>query len=494
MHTLIELFQQLPNWVNQHQHWFALAAFFIAFCESLAIIGLFIPGSSSLIAIGFFIGGGHLPLWPVILMTILGSFAGDLISFAIGRRYQQSIRRRWPFKHFTTLFNQGDQFFQKYGGKSVFFGRFIRPLHPTIPLIAGMMKLEWRPFLIADLASAMIWSPACFIPGLFVGYGLIDLPAKQAEGLLMGLLFGLLCFFGIYWLIRKIYLHIHRRIFKRLQQVWHTLSSPFLHNLLRDAERPNDTRQLSLAIWTMLCLMLLFMLFILVRLQLGISYINTTSHLGLLDIRNQLLLDIMTIISFIGQKTILIPTVLAVVLYAVWHKQWRLALHWLGLLLACALMIIVFKQLSHSPRPSDIVAVPSGFSFPSGHVVLSIAIWGFLAYLVREHMPKTIQHWPINIVSLLTILVIFSRLYLGVHWLTDTLGGIFLGLTCLFITIISYRRQKTSRIAIDQLLPLMLLVFLVIGSIYGWKYYQQHMHDYQITHSADLFEPTIVVE
>lgn len=114
-----------------------------------------------------------------------------------------------------------------------------------------------------------------------------------------------------------------------------------------------------------------------------------------------------------------------------WWKQARPRLiGWLaGALAGAAGLEYVLKHLVDRTRPIVVpyLAPHSGLSFPSGHATASLAFFGMLAILLA-HRSRSLAKAPIYIASgLLVGLVGFSRIYLGVHWPTDVLGGYLLG-------------------------------------------------------------------
>ncbi|AKQ45858.1 phosphoesterase [Rufibacter radiotolerans] len=88
------------------------------------------------------------------------------------------------------------------------------------------------------------------------------------------------------------------------------------------------------------------------------------------------------------------------------------------------------KKIISRDRPEEIVAFypEHNFSFPSGHATTAISLYGMLAYFAYRHAKKTKERTVVLIVSALLILLVgFSRIYLGVHFLSDVLAGFLLG-------------------------------------------------------------------
>lgn len=110
------------------------------------------------------------------------------------------------------------------------------------------------------------------------------------------------------------------------------------------------------------------------------------------------------------------------------------------------LLNYLIKIIIQRPRPniSRMVDV-SGFSYPSGHAMITVGLYGFIMYWVF----KNIKNKPLRVVllCLLTLLIIhidISRIYLGVHYPSDVVGGLLLGIAVLIfvITLMNHRRFK----------------------------------------------------
>lgn len=98
---------------------------------------------------------------------------------------------------------------------------------------------------------------------------------------------------------------------------------------------------------------------------------------------------------------------------------------------------VIFKNFIKRERPLDsLIPIPSDYSFPSGHTMCSVAFYGFLIYLVNKYVKNKILKVILNVLFVLSIvLVSFSRLYLGVHYLSDVIMGILLGILSLLMYI-----------------------------------------------------------
>jgi membrane-associated phospholipid phosphatase len=149
------------------------------------------------------------------------------------------------------------------------------------------------------------------------------------------------------------------------------------------------------------------------------------------------LIPIMLLISISGSQ---IPTLVTAILvsYFVWKRRgYDLAL----LVLAVGgaeLVNLSTKSFFHRVRPSftDPITSAGGFSFPSGHAMGAMVFYGWLAYWLWHDNPRTIPRVVVGaIFPVIVVLVGFSRIYLGVHYPSDVVGGYAAGLAWLALTI-----------------------------------------------------------
>lgn len=101
------------------------------------------------------------------------------------------------------------------------------------------------------------------------------------------------------------------------------------------------------------------------------------------------------------------------------------------------------KHIVRRPRPNVLRLVEEdGYSFPSGHSMVSMAFYGIVIYLVYKNVSNKYLKWLlITLLSLLILSIGFSRIYVGVHYFTDVAGGFLLGLAYLIIYINIYNKK-----------------------------------------------------
>jgi membrane-associated phospholipid phosphatase len=151
-------------------------------------------------------------------------------------------------------------------------------------------------------------------------------------------------------------------------------------------------------------------------------------------------------ITMLGSTLVLALVAGVTAAYLVWRARGRDAALVAVAFAGAQLLTWILKATFERPRPAfdDPVATAGWFSFPSGHALSSIAVYGTLAYLLAG----ALRSWRTRAaglagVALLVAAIGFSRLYLGVHYLTDVLAGYSAGLAWLLFAIALLRMRGT---------------------------------------------------
>ncbi|NID13627.1 phosphatase PAP2 family protein [Fibrivirga algicola] len=127
------------------------------------------------------------------------------------------------------------------------------------------------------------------------------------------------------------------------------------------------------------------------------------------------------------------------------HKKRNVLILW-SLIAGVASFVQVGKRTFVRERPLQVAYYPeTGYSFPSGHSATAMILYGLLAYWLIRGQRSVTRRVGIGVAAVGLILMVgFSRIYLGVHFLSDVLGGYLLGLCWLIVGIVLTEWQRTS--------------------------------------------------
>lgn len=203
---MMEYLASLLDWVGAHAFWAGPVVFLVAMLESLALVGLVVPGAVLMFGFGALIGSGRLEFWPITLWATVGAIVGDGLSYLLGRLLKDRLRQVTPFRQHPQLLAAGVGFFQRHGALSIVLGRFVGPLRPVIPAVAGMLQMPASHFLFTNILSAIVWAPAYLLPGLVLVASLSLAAAVAGRLLLIGavlLLVGWLLFMAIRYIYKR---------------------------------------------------------------------------------------------------------------------------------------------------------------------------------------------------------------------------------------------------------------------------------------------------
>lgn len=174
-----------------------------------------------------------------------------------------------------------------------------------------------------------------------------------------------------------------------------------------------------------------------------ISPVDSLVESFAIGIRNDKLTNFMITITNLSRAYFLISASI-ILLFILKNKK-------TALLIIINLVVVflssqLFKFIFHRTRPDGehIVSV-LGYSYPSGHAMVSMAYFGFILYLINKKIPKKIDRIILTIItSIMIFLIGFSRIYLGVHYASDVFAGFLLASAYLviFLTIISNNEVK----------------------------------------------------
>jgi membrane protein DedA with SNARE-associated domain/membrane-associated phospholipid phosphatase len=430
----------------------------ILFGVMLESTGVPLPGETILIASGILVQRGHLDLGYVIVFGILGAVVGDQIGYWVGRGGGRPFVLRWGRYVFITpqRLGRAEAFFERHGGKAVFLARFFSGLRVVGALVAGISRMRWGTFILYNALGGAVWATAVVLVGYFLGssIGLVERWLGRATLVLASVLAVAVAFYLAYrWAS-----HNRERLVGWGEAL---LAYPPVARL-----RTRYDAQLR---W------------LLRRLTPG-QYLGLHLTIGLLAAAGGLWLfgglaeDLLTgdpivrfdraldaylharatpplttfflIITAFGSIEPLVLLGVIMAAFLAWGRRWVFLGSWLAAVAGSAVLNHLLKELFARPRPhfEHPLLVETSYSFPSGHAMESFVVYGMLAYFAV----LALRTWESRVgvvcgAALLVVLIGFSRMYLGVHYLSDVLAGYAAGavwLSALITGVETIRRSK----------------------------------------------------
>lgn len=427
--------------------WLLVIILLVAMLESLAVIGIVVPGVVLLGAAASIAGHQDLPLWMALVAGIIGAFAGDNLSFWLGRTQRRRIPHWWPLTRHPEWLSRGHEFFQRHGSLSVVIGRFVGPVRPFIPMIAGMLSMPTRRFAVVNFLSALAWAPVYILPGYFLGRSweeLMQLP-PGAERWLLTLSISLLALALLFSAIRYQLSadgRVHRWLEKRmagshaLTRGWSALCSPPPANEFPLASLSLLlTSLIALTAWT-----------IWVLIHNGPLPMDEQIHsLAKLLQRNWLVGTSETLAKIgdaLGIGVLMAPWLI----WLLFARRFAALLHIAGALILVAVSNTIFKDLAGRARPDTPDYLTGSMSYPSAHTSTIVVVVGLTAAFAAQVMPQRYRAYAYWAGILACAPMALSRLVIGVHWASDLIGGALLGLVVCALTRISYQHfQRPDR-------------------------------------------------
>ncbi|MBW1980516.1 MAG: VTT domain-containing protein [Deltaproteobacteria bacterium] len=486
------------TFVAHHPHFAYGTIFLIALSESLAFVGLLVPGTVLMFGVGAIIATGSLALKPTLVVATLGAIAGDGISYWLGRHYQHRLLDIWPFKRHPQMLSRGETFFHRHGGKSILFGRFVGPVRPVIPIVAGMLGMQPLKFTLVNILSAIGWAFAYVVPGVFFGASLTLAGAVSARLTVLILLVVTLVWFSI-WLCRQLVrltAHLGPRWLASLR-AWLTKKEPVFVVLL-PVKRALSFLLLRQKGEEFVVLFLLAVLLLATWGFLGVlQAVLARDPLVQVDqavlhffqsLRTPWADHFFVVVTELGDKLVTFSVAAVISLILLSWRCYRAAFYWILTAAGGFCIVRLLKWLLHLPRPVTLYHGTTAFGFPSGHTTMNIIIYGFFVLLIARDLQNFWRWFLVAAAGLLTLAIAFSRLYLGVHWLSDVLGGFLLASAWLALMGIFYIRGGHETVPRQILGLATLVVFVTVGS---WHVADRHQKDlglYSQRHPVQLMK------
>jgi membrane-associated protein len=167
---ILHLDTHLGALIQQYGSWTYAILFVIIFCETGLVVTPFLPGDSLLFAIGTFAARGDLNIVTVLVLLSLAAIAGDTVNYWIGsyigpKAFHYENSRFFKKEHLIRT----HEFYEKHGGKTIIFARFMPIIRTFAPFVAGIGKMTYGKFLSYNVIGGILWIALLLLCGYFFG-------------------------------------------------------------------------------------------------------------------------------------------------------------------------------------------------------------------------------------------------------------------------------------------------------------------------------------
>lgn len=437
----VDLQQLLRDVSTTLGEWTYLLVGVFAFLETGAFVGLVAPGETVMILGGAVAGQGVTSLYLTIAIVWASSWAGDSVSFLVGRR----LGRGFVIRHGPRLrisrerFTRVEGYFSRHGGKTILVGRFIGVIRALAPFIAGSSGMRYRQFVPYSILGTGLWGASNVLIGYFASQS-IDRAAEIAGT--GTFLFATVVFTIVAIVLAVRFLRRHenrarvvaelerRRLLRPLVTFgrWVQPQARFFWERVTPGGLGLELTALLAALSVGLYALIAYT--VVLTGDSGPTPGDTAAH----DIAQRLastrLTDVAEVVTALGSLPVVLPVAGIAGLALALSRRWIE----LGVLTASFAIVVVgiseLKDAVQRPRPLTALDGPRTYAFPSGHAAYSV-IYAWLAITVVARVRPGLTGGTALITAgvLLTAAVGLSRVYLGVHYLSDVVSGWGLGVS-----------------------------------------------------------------
>lgn len=410
MHYIIQIIgHNLQAIVEQGGYLFL---FITTVLEGIPIIGQFIPGHTIVIIAGFLAKLHLMNIWNIIIIVIFSAMLGDVIGFLIGRKYGLPFLTKFgPYFFIKKEYIERVQnLINNNLAKTVLIGRFSPLTRPLAPFIVGASGTSVKKFWLYDFLAVVAWSLLSIFIGYIFGASYHVVSAIVGKYIFVAIVIGILMSWG-YRFINKQF-HIFAK-YELITLGFNLLGLYIFFKTIQDALTDK-----------------VFLL----ELDLFINdfFFTNASYfwVGFMDVVTNILSpEVFGIVGIVG------------IIYFLYKRNFQYSVIIFLSLGGGFIATFIIKNIVLRLRPESALILETGYSFPSGHTVTATIFFVLITYFFIVKVKFLIQRELLITISVLSIiLVAFSRVYLGVHWLSDVLAGIGFGLfwTTLCILLVKY--------------------------------------------------------
>ncbi|MDD3861603.1 MAG: bifunctional DedA family/phosphatase PAP2 family protein [Candidatus Gracilibacteria bacterium] len=378
--------------------------------EAFPLFGIFIPGQSLVVISGILAKMNLLNLPILILIIAVGAILGDTFAYILGRKYGHDFLLKYG-KYFLLKpirLQKAQELLDKNVGKTLIIGRLNSFTRAAVPLVTGASQINFKKFFTFNAIGGIIWAST------FVGIGYIfgtsyEIVVKYLGQFIFFAIAGTIFLIGGYKFVAK-----RKQVFGQYHLYALSICITSLWVFLEMAEEIYSKTHI-------------------IHLDKWMNELITT-------IWSPALTQIAIFITNIGDVLNLTVLSMSLLVSLLITKKKYNAILLLFSMIGGAIANAFIKELTERARPLNSLITAEGFSFPSGHSMMSIIFFSLLIYSFKDDIKKPLLKNLFIFGNISIFLLIgMSRIYLNVHWVSDVIAGFALGLFWLTLLILIFK-------------------------------------------------------
>lgn len=187
---------------------------------------------------------------------------------------------------------------------------------------------------------------------------------------------------------------------------------------------------------------ILFLLFLMLYLFNGVNFLDTFVYDLIINLKSDIFTNFMKFITFFASTKFITVIVIILFIISLFKGKLPLIINWI--ILGEVFINNILKVIIKRERPTLInLVTETTYSFPSGHTMVAVVFYGFLIYLINKTKLEKMYKYIINsLLTILIILIMVSRIYLGTHYFSDVMAGACLATSYLLLMIEILERRN----------------------------------------------------
>lgn len=184
----LHLDRHLSVIIQDYGVWTYAILFLIIFCETGLVVTPILPGDSLLFAVGSFAAIGALDVRIVLITLTVAAILGDTVNYAVGHFMGPKVFLKKDSRIFRKEYlDKTHRFYERYGGKTIIFARFVPIVRTFAPFVAGVGSMSYSRFIAFNIVGGVAWIAAFILAGYF--FGAIPMVKKNFSMVIFAIIF-----------------------------------------------------------------------------------------------------------------------------------------------------------------------------------------------------------------------------------------------------------------------------------------------------------------